>query len=311
VGERLLELKPALQATVVDAIYTAKNYKDAASTEEATGSGKTVRTNKGATTKKLTLYDGFWARVTTHVEVTKPLLKMLRRFDSSVPAASKVFSSSFEAGEHLKATTSTYKASCLEAHEERWAYGHSDFASAAYALDPEFHEHDISSNAEVSSGFVNVVEKIGILKSVRGNLTKYVALWKARRGFLGDDPSKLASYESFPTYPTVKAKGVSAFCQTVNSQVTLYRGKTGVFAEGWVTGGGARAACVPVVGRQRCAELQYVVARLVVSLSPTLRPPPSSSASTPSMRSSRIVVATGSSTAAPTNLSRSFTTFGS
>ena len=49
---------------------------------------------------------------------------------------------------------------------------------------------------------MNVVEKIGILKSVRGNLTKYVALWKARRGFLGDDPSKLASYESFPTYPT-------------------------------------------------------------------------------------------------------------
>ena len=62
----MLELKPALQATVVDAIYTAKNYKDAASTEEATGSGKTVRTNKGVTTKKLTLYDGFWARVTTH-----------------------------------------------------------------------------------------------------------------------------------------------------------------------------------------------------------------------------------------------------
>ena len=55
--------------------------------------------------------------------MTKPLLKMLRRFDSSAPAASKVFSSSFEAGEHLKATTSTYKASCLEAHEERWALG--------------------------------------------------------------------------------------------------------------------------------------------------------------------------------------------
>eukprot|EP00966_Prymnesium_polylepis_P143808 3319858-Prymnesium_polylepis.1 len=67
VGERLIELMPALQATVVDADYVAKNYKDAANTEEQTGTGKTVRSNKGATTKKLVLDDeGFWRRVGTH-----------------------------------------------------------------------------------------------------------------------------------------------------------------------------------------------------------------------------------------------------
>ena len=199
VGERLQELKPALQATVVDATYVAKNYKDAASTEEETGNGKSVRTNKGATTKKLTLDDeGFWSRVETHVKTTKPLYKMLRRFDSSAPAIGKVYSSWYEVGEHLKATTSTYTKKCVLAHEERWAYGHSDFAAAAYVLDPEFHEHDVSSNAEVTNGFMNIVEKIGILKSVRADVPKYQELWKARRAALGDDPSKLTSYESYP-----------------------------------------------------------------------------------------------------------------
>ena len=267
VGERLLELKPALQATVVDASYVAKKYKDAASTEEATGTGKTVRTNKGATTKKLALDDeGYWKRVETHVMTTKPLLKMLRRFDSSAPAVGKVYSSWYEAGEHLKAMDSPYKAKCVEAHEERWAYGHSDFAACAYMLDPEFHEHDASSNEEVTSGFMNVVEKIAILKAVRDNLPDYIWKWKARLVALGDDPNKLATYEAFPKYPTVKDTEVTTFCQAVDSQLTLYRAKRGVFSRDWVM---ASARTMPAylwwdANGASCFELQYV-ARLVES----------------------------------------------
>ena len=267
VGERLQELKPALQATVVDSSYVSKNYKDAASTEEATGSGKTVRTNKGATTKRHVLDDdGFWSRVETHVKTTRPLYKMLRRFDTSAPAVGKVYSSWFEAGEHLKTTTGPYMKKCVEAHGERWAYGHSDFAAAAYMLDPEFHGHDISSNAEVADGFMNVVEKIGILKSVRADVPKYLELWKTRRAALGDDPSKLTSYGCYPTYPTAKAKEVATFCQKVNSQVSLYRGKKGTFSREWVMEA-ARAQPAYLwwdANGASCAELQYV-ARLVLS----------------------------------------------
>eukprot|EP00966_Prymnesium_polylepis_P256415 5923707-Prymnesium_polylepis.1 len=133
VGQRLQELKPSLQATVVDADYAAKKYRDAANTEEATGVGKDIRSNKGETTRKLVLdNDGFWSRVEKHVNITQPILKMLRRFDSSAPALSKVYSSWFELGEHIKSSDAQYKGKAEEKHAERWAYGHADIAAAAY-----------------------------------------------------------------------------------------------------------------------------------------------------------------------------------
>ena len=90
VGERLLKLKAALQRTVVDPEYLAHKYKDKADAEEATGTGRVYRTNKGATASKHVLdEEGFWQRVATHVAVTKPIFKMLRRFDSSAPAVGK------------------------------------------------------------------------------------------------------------------------------------------------------------------------------------------------------------------------------
>lgn len=118
--------------------------------------------------------DGFWNRINQHVNVTKPLLKMLRRFNPSAPAIGKVYSSWFEAVEHLKSSEACDKDKCVEKHaDNRWAYGHSDFAAAAYVLDPEFGDHDQASNAEVTEGFMNVVEKVGVLRNVRAQLTHF------------------------------------------------------------------------------------------------------------------------------------------
>ena len=241
VGERLMQLKPALQATVVDAEYVAQNYKDKANTEEMTGSGKTVRSNKGATTKKHILDDdgttSFWARVRNHVNATMPLFKMLRRFDSSAPAIGKVYSSWFESGEHLKSIDAPYKQACVEKHLDRWTYGHSDFAAAAYMLDPEFFDHDQSKNNEVCEGFDNIVEKIGILRKVRaemGAATYYKDMWAARLAAIGNDPSKLSSYDSYPAYPDAKDADVKAFAKTVSAQLNMYRNKKGTFSRDWV-----------------------------------------------------------------------------
>ena len=49
VGERLLQLKPALQATVCAADYVAKQYKDTGNTIEDGGTGRRTYCNKGAT----------------------------------------------------------------------------------------------------------------------------------------------------------------------------------------------------------------------------------------------------------------------
>ena len=267
VGERLLELKSSLQGTVVDGDYVAKNYKDATNSEEATGTGKVIRSNKGATTKKLVLDDeGFWARVDTHVKATKPVLKMLRRFDSSAPTIGKVYSSWFEAGAHLEAANASYKQACLEKHADRWAYGHSAIIAAAYVLDPEFVDHDQSSNTEVVEGFMTTVEKIGILRIVREQIDSFRAAWKARSVTIGDNPAMLTSYADFPTYPTAKDKDVKAFCAAANQQLTLYRDKKGIFARDWVMESAQKTPAYMWWDQNgaSCPELQYV-ARLVLA----------------------------------------------
>ena len=170
VGERLMKLKGALQATCTDETYVEKNYVDKTNTEEQTGTGRIVRSNKGGTAGKLCLDNrpvGFWARVAGHVHATLPILKMLRRFDSSAPTLGKLYSSWHELGVHFQSTESDFKKHALEKHEERWAYSYTDIAGAAYVLDPEFHGHEQHKNKEVMEGFNDAVEKIGILMQTR------------------------------------------------------------------------------------------------------------------------------------------------
>ena len=93
VGERLLKLKGALQATCTDEAYVEKKYVDKGNTEEDSANGRIVRSNKGGTASNLCLDNrptGFWARVGSHVQATLPMLKMLRRFDSSAPTLGKL-----------------------------------------------------------------------------------------------------------------------------------------------------------------------------------------------------------------------------
>eukprot|EP00966_Prymnesium_polylepis_P179620 4158961-Prymnesium_polylepis.1 len=202
-----------------------------------------------------------------HVNLTKPIVKMLRRFDSSAPALGKVYSSWFELGEHMASSTAPYKDKCIDKHAERWAYGHSDIAAAAYVLDPEFQDHDVTSNVEVMDGFMKVVEKIGILKVVRAQLDSYfVDAWKARRAALGEDPFKLTGYDAFPHYPDAKDAEVGAFCQAVNAQLSLYRSKKGTFGREWIM---KSARDMPSylwwdANGASAADLQYV-ARIVLA----------------------------------------------
>ena len=88
------------------------------------------------------------------MKATLPILKMLRRFDTSAPTIGKLYSSWFELGEHFEtATESEFKQHALDKHQRRWAYSYKDIAGAAYVVDPEFHEHEQHKNKEVMKGF--------------------------------------------------------------------------------------------------------------------------------------------------------------
>ena len=110
VGERLLKLEGALQATVCAPDYIAKKYKDTGNTIEDGGTGRRSFSNKGATCKKLVQDDdGFWVRVRKHVTATLPIFKFLRRVDTGSPTLGKLYSGWFELGEWLNSAVSDFK----------------------------------------------------------------------------------------------------------------------------------------------------------------------------------------------------------
>lgn len=215
----------------MDEDYAKQNYKDKTNTEEETAAGKVVRSNKGATTKALVLDDeGFWNRVAKHVAVTLPIFKMLRRFDTGSPTLGKLYSSWFELGEHLKETESDFRDIAVEKHAERWAYGHEPLAAAAYVLDPEFHGHSQESNTEVVEGFMDTVEKVGILVAARKAAEESPGIetqWEKRAELLLKDPNKQTTWTHYPKYPTTQDEAVKDFCSKVSAQITMYRARKG------------------------------------------------------------------------------------
>ena len=155
VGERLEELKGCLQQVVVDPDYIAEKYKDIPADVDVVNGEKVAREHKGGTAKMHILDDsddGFWAGVRDHVGLTMPLCKFLRRHDSSAPAVGKVYHGWFEMGDHLKKFDAAIASGAADKHESRWMYAHSDIFGAAYVVDPEFIDHDQSSNEEVGGG---------------------------------------------------------------------------------------------------------------------------------------------------------------
>ena len=240
VGQRLQELKSCLQQTVVDAEYVKENFKDLPDDVELGNCEKVSREHKGGTAKKLVLDDeegGFWGRLRSHVSLTMPICKYLRRHDSSAPAAGKVYHGWFEMGEHLKQSDVSYSSKASDKFDERWAYSHSPFWAAAYCLDPEFISHAQASNEEVMEGFIETLEKVAILLKVR-QLQKedgrFTQQWAVRAKAISADPFAQKQWTDYPDYPDAKDPDVKKFCASASAQLTIYRNRKGMFARDWV-----------------------------------------------------------------------------
>ena len=237
VGERLEEIKTALQNAVVDARYVAEGYVDRTDEREQGNGGTVTREHKGGTAKKHVLDDqGFWKRVRAHVGLTMPICKLLRRHDSSAPSVGKVYHGWYEVGESIDATVNVpYAEAAKKKYDERWIYAHCPFFAAAYVLDPEFVEHDQASIEEVMEGFGETLGKIGALLKIRklqGENGAYTETWKERCKAIGKDRTK--TLKNYPDYPTAKTdEEVRNFCANASAQLSMFRGKKGSFAWPW------------------------------------------------------------------------------
>ena len=249
VGERLLKLQHPLMQTVVDSRYQKEGYKDLPDNVEVSNCETISREHKGGTAKKLVLDEddgGFWKSVKQHVEATKPVIDLLRRHDSSAPTVGKAYHGWFEIGEHLSESKHPDKDQMVEDHTRRWAYGHSDFLSAAYALDPEFISHDHAGNEEVMEGLNDVIERLAILFVVRQKHADYEEHWKVRAATVEKDAKNNDLKEADakdkkelrPNYPELKTESAAkAFCMKVNQQYGYYKSKKGIFAREYIIDG--------------------------------------------------------------------------
>ena len=86
-------------------------------------------------------------------------------------------------------------------------------------------------------GFFETLEKIAILFKVRTMLETdpvLEGLWKKRSILIAADPTAQQTMTDFPNYPDSTDPDVKHFCASANAQLTMYRGKKGIFARTWV-----------------------------------------------------------------------------
>jgi len=98
-------------------------------------------------TQEIAGNDTFWRKVAALVELSSPIVNVLRLCDSDIPATGKVYNEMFVLGELLKRELSkesldvpvTTMRSVSNAFNKRWKDLHNPLHGAGYLLDPEFH----------------------------------------------------------------------------------------------------------------------------------------------------------------------------
>lgn len=133
-------------------------------------------------------------------------------------------------------------------HDGRTATSTSSLLPSAYALDPEYIDHDHAGNKEVTEGLLNTVEKMGILfvtRQLQEKDGRFADARAARAELIEGDKNKQKTLEHYPKYPTRSDPKVKEFCTKVNAQLALYRGKKGIFSREWVFDSAEDSSCRP------------------------------------------------------------------
>lgn len=100
----------------------------------------------------------------------RPIVKLLRLVDGEMAVCGKVYHGFFQLTQLVNDMNiaDAKKEQLLPLINKRWEQGHSVLHAAAYALDPEFWEHEVNSNSEVCSTSVSFVYMARQLKEAWG-----------------------------------------------------------------------------------------------------------------------------------------------
>jgi hypothetical protein len=124
--------------------------------------------------------DGFWSEVVRILQVSVPLIKLLRMCDNqSKEVMGKVYHVMFQAGENLKDLQHTvpWAAQAAIYVANRWEYLHGRMHAAGYALDPEFLYHGDGGPLDeaCTQGLMEVVERLSLRAIIQQAVSPTVA----------------------------------------------------------------------------------------------------------------------------------------
>lgn len=145
--QRLLEVREALERTIVDESVT-EHYK-----RYGNRAGNYQDMKRGIND------DFFWEEAETVVNLFKPAVELLRLVDGGKQCMGKVYVHMWRLGEGIEKVeelTLAQKAELKSIHSERWEKMCSKLQKAAYALDPEFLEHEVETIEEVMTALWDV-----------------------------------------------------------------------------------------------------------------------------------------------------------
>ena len=110
--------------------------------------------------------DDWWATGELILAIVGPIIELLRLADSEVPIMGKVYNRMFQIKQKLEDPTfapsleMNRRRAIVKIHTDRWEYLHNVYHAAGYALDPEFHEDEQHTNAEVMTGLRTVIGRL-------------------------------------------------------------------------------------------------------------------------------------------------------
>jgi hypothetical protein len=183
--DRMLKVKAALQQLVVGPAFTGWNEHS-------------QQAEEGDYVRDIVVSGQFWKGVKELLALSEPVV--LRQCDRGIPIVGKIYYKMYLVGQDLVALKNgTHEkhegvrisaAKFDQVHalwEKRWEMLHSDMHSAGFVSDPEFQhaEYGQATNAEVSTGFLNIVEKLLSDVEDQAKAVEQLAKYRNHEGIFG------------------------------------------------------------------------------------------------------------------------------
>ncbi len=144
----------------------------------------------------------FWRAARDIVDLTTPIVKVLRLADSNVPTSGKIYKAFERCKLEIQGleVAAEKKARVLEIFEARRVFVLSDLHIAGYVLDPEFRKDHQLSIPEVAHGWVRTLARLIPDAEKRALMVQQYAMYKSGVGLfaneiLDETAKKLASYQ--------------------------------------------------------------------------------------------------------------------